>query len=86
MRTTVYQVGDQVIPVDLPRRLVCRVEEACDLALEGGGQILMLRPLDGPWEQGTTLVRLDVAVRPAGRPQCGRGRAQPTETPSRVPC
>jgi hypothetical protein len=71
MRTTVYHVGDQVVPVDLPRRLVCRVEEADDVELGGGscGQILTLRPLDGPWEQGTTLVRLDNAVRPAA----GRG-------------
>jgi hypothetical protein len=71
MRTTVYHVGDQVVPVDLPRRLVCRVEAADDVELGGGacGQILTLRPLDGPWEQGTTLVRLDNAVRPAA----GRG-------------
>ena len=69
MRTTVYQVGDQVVPVDLPRQLVCCVEAADDVAVGGGGagQILTLRPLDGPWEQGTTLVRLDDAVRPAGR-------------------
>ena len=68
MRTTVYQVGDKVVPVDLPRQLVCRVEATDEVALQGGasGQILTLRPLDGPWEQGTTLVRLDSAVRPAG--------------------
>ncbi len=28
MRTTVYQVGDRVVPVDLPRQLVCCVEAA----------------------------------------------------------
>jgi hypothetical protein len=69
MRTTVYQVGDRVVPVDLPRQLVCCVEAADEVAVGGGGtgQILTLRPLDGPWEQGTTLVRLDNAVRPAGR-------------------
>ena len=73
MRTTVYQVGDRVVPVDLPRQLVCCVEATDDVAVEGGaGQILTLRPLDGPWEQGTTLVRLDNAVRPAGRHAGGR--------------
>jgi hypothetical protein len=68
MRTTVYQVGDRVVPVDLPRQLVCCVEAADEVPLQGGacGQILTLRPLDGPWEQGTTLVRFDNAVRPAG--------------------
>ena len=78
MRTTVYQVGDQVVPVDLPRQLVCCVEEADDVAVDGGGagQILTLRPLDGPWEQGTTLVRLDNAVRPAGRHAGGRTTAR----------
>ncbi len=75
MRTTVYQVGDKVVPVDLPRQLVCCVEATDDVAVDGGGagQILTLRPLDGPWEQGTTLVRLDNAVRPAGR--YGEGHA-----------
>jgi hypothetical protein len=69
MRTTVYQVGDQVVPVDLPRQLLCQVESTDEVALADGesGQILTLRPLGGPWEQGTTLVRLDTAVRPAGR-------------------
>jgi hypothetical protein len=74
-------VGDQVVPVDLPRRLVCCVEAADELALGEGacGQILTLRPLDGPWEQGTTLVRLDNAVRPAGRHASSRGtRRRPT--------
>jgi len=68
MRMTVYQVGDRVVPVDLPRPLVCCVEATDEVPLPDGasGQILTLRPLDGPWEQGTTLVRLDSAVRPAG--------------------
>ena len=75
MRTTVYQVGDCVVPVGLPRALVCCVEAADDVELHGGasGQILTLRPLDGPWDQGTTLVRLDTAVRPAGRHRSSGG-------------
>ena len=77
MRTTVYQVGDRVVPLDLPRRLVCRVEATDDVEVGGGaqGQILTLQPLDGPWEQGTTLVRLDDAVRPAERRDAQRGLA-----------
>jgi hypothetical protein len=63
-------VGDRVVPADLPRRLVCRVTATDDVPLRDGdhSQILTLQPLDGPWEQGTTLVRLDSAVRPAGQP------------------
>jgi len=69
MRKTVYQVGDQVVPVDLPRQVVCRVASTDEVPLGDGesAQILTLEPLAGPWEQGTTLVRLDSAVRPAGR-------------------
>jgi hypothetical protein len=83
MRTTSYQVGDRVVPVDLPRPLVCCVEATDEVALGDGasGQILTLRPLDGPWEQGTTLVRLDVAVRPAGRHGSSRSaRREPALT------
>ncbi len=85
MRTTSYQVGDRVVPVDLPRRLVCCVEATDEVALGDGasGQILTLRPLDGPWEQGTTLVRLDVAVRPAGGPPTGHAsRRRPAPAPT----
>jgi hypothetical protein len=85
MRTTVYQVGDRVVPVDLPRRLVCQVESADEVALADGqsGQILTLRPLAGPWEQGTTLVRLDTAVRPAGRHAPSRTHRPPSVTVAR---
>jgi hypothetical protein len=67
MRKTVYQVGDHVVPVDLPRPLLCEVTDADDVPLAGGdsAQILTLQPLGGPWEHGTILVRLDSAVRPA---------------------
>ena len=87
MRTTSYQVGDRVVPVDLPRRLVCCVEATDEVALGDGasGQILTLRPLDGPWEQGTTLVRLDVAVRPAGR-HASPHRAQRRPADTRQAC
>ena len=74
MTKTVYQVGDRVIPADLPRPLLCRVQAADDVALGPGetGQILTLEPLDGPWERGVTLVRLDSAVRPAGTSRTAR--------------
>jgi hypothetical protein len=70
MTKTVYHIGDRVVPADLPRRLVCRVTATDDVPLRDGehAQILTLQPLDGPWEQGTTLVRLDSAVHPAGLP------------------
>lgn len=64
-----YEIGDYVVPSDLPRRWVCRVEEVERRALEGGEtiQILTLAPLEGPWRSGTLLVRLDGSVRPAER-------------------
>ena len=76
-----YQVGDRVIPEDLPRPLVCRVQATDDVPLGAGehGQILTLEPLDGPWERGITLVRLDSAVRPAGTARAWKGD-QPTRT------
>jgi hypothetical protein len=81
MRKTVYQVGDRVVPVDLPRQLVCRVAATDEVPLRDGeaAQILTLQPIGGPWEQGTTLVRLDSAVRPAGRhaSRAGTRRSQP---------
>ena len=85
MRMTVYQVGDRVVPVDLPRQLVCCVEATDEVPLPDGacGQILTLRPLDGPWEQGTTLVRLDTAVRPVG---CYADDAAPRRQPLAAAC
>jgi len=61
-----YEIGDYVVPSDLPRRWVCRVAEVERRALSGGEtvQILTLSPLAGPWRPGTQLVRLDGSVRP----------------------
>ena len=88
MRKTVYQVGDQVVPVDLPRPLVCEVTAADDVPLAGGdsAQILTLQPLAGPWENGTSLVRLDSAVRPAGRHGSVEGRRRAAALPAAASC
>jgi hypothetical protein len=61
-----YDVGDYVFPVDLPRRVVCRVDAVDRVAIQGGDmiQILTLAPLGGPWREGTRLIRLDGAVAP----------------------
>jgi hypothetical protein len=65
----VYQPGDYVYPVDLPRRLLCRVAGADSGCTEGGAfQILTLEPLEGPWRawrDGNLVVRLDEDVLPA---------------------
>jgi len=63
-----YAVGDYVFPVDLPRRVVCRVDAVDRVAIQGGEmiQILTLAPLGGPWRPGTRLIRLDGAVAPVG--------------------
>jgi hypothetical protein len=63
-----YDVGDYVFPVDLPRRVVCRVDAVDRVAIQGGEmiQILTLAPLGGPWRPGTRLIRLDGAVAPVG--------------------
>jgi hypothetical protein len=61
-----YRPGDWVIPTDLPHTHVCRVLRAERLpARAGGGQILTLLPLGGPWPPATELVRLDHGVRAA---------------------
>jgi len=62
-----YEVGDYVFPVDLPRRVICRVDAVDRVAIQGGEmiQILTLTPLAGPWRPGTHLIRLDGAVAPA---------------------
>lgn len=73
-----YDIGDYVFPVDLPRRVVCRVDAVDRVAIEGGEmiQILTLAPLGGPWRPGTQLIRLDGAVAPVDerlkRPRASR--------------
>ena len=73
-----YDVGDYVFPVDLPRRVVCRVDAVDRVAIQGGEmiQILTLAPLGGPWRPGTRLIRLDGAVAPVDerlrRPRASR--------------
>ena len=59
-----YEVGDFVIPVDLPRIFVCYVTNAYPIG-QGDDQILELQPLDGPWPVGTLLIRMDHMVRAA---------------------
>jgi hypothetical protein len=68
-----YKRGDYVFPGDLPRRFLCMVSDTETLRLgNSDGQILKLSPLEGPWPQGTFLIRLDHGVRPALR---GRTRS-----------
>jgi len=63
-----YHTGDFVYPTDLPRRFLCRVTEEESFPVETGtAQILKLAPLEGPWPEGTLLVRPDVWVRAARR-------------------
>lgn len=77
----IYQPGDYVYPADLPRPMLCRVQEAEPAeARTGGGQILILEPLDGPWPHGTTLIRLDGAVVPAWPRQLRKLGARPGTT------
>lgn len=74
----IYDVGDYVYPMDLPRRVVCRVAAVDRVAIAGGDliQILTLAPLAGPWRPGTQLIRLDGAVAPVterrARPRASR--------------
>ena len=63
-----YHTGDFVYPTDLPRRFLCRVTEEESFRVQTGtSQILKLAPLEGPWPEGTLLVRPDVWVRSARR-------------------
>jgi len=73
-----YRTGDYVYPVDLPRRLLCRVRQAENLgASSTRAQILKLEPLEGPWAPGTELVRLDEWVAPAEPRRLWQGGPRP---------
>jgi hypothetical protein len=68
-----YEVGDFVIPVDLPRTFVCYVTNTHPIGQEDG-QLLELQPLDGPWPIGTLLIRMDDMVCVAGPVEVGLAR------------
>ncbi len=73
-----YQPGDYVCPADLPRPIVCRVQDVESLTVgRDVSQVLKLEPLDGPWPAGTLLIRLDAAVVPAPARTSWQGRAFP---------
>jgi hypothetical protein len=60
--------GDYVYPVDLPRRILCRVTGVETATTRTGAvQILTLEALDKPWSDwdGPLIVRFDADVRPA---------------------
>ncbi len=61
---TTYSLGDYVVPIDLPRKFLCRVTYAH--GVDGTPlQVLELTPLEGPWPRSTRLVRGSDWVRPA---------------------
>ena len=75
-----YEPGDHVYPCDLPCWFLCRVERVESFRVgDGLTQILELQPLEGPWPEGTRLVRLDGAVAQAPTRELWRrhGRVQP---------
>jgi len=60
-----YDRGDYVFLVDLPRPFLCRVLDAETFTVGSSrSQMLKLAPLDGPWPADTTLIRLDHCVKP----------------------
>ena len=69
-----YQVGEFVIPIDLPRVFVCYVTNAYPIGQEDD-QLLELQPLDGPWPVGTLLIRMDHMVRTASPVEVGLAQA-----------
>ncbi len=65
-----FRTGDYVIPVDLPRSVLCRVAQAESAHTSTGAfQILTLEPLQGPWREEhprDPVIRFDQDVRRAG--------------------
>jgi len=59
-----FRTGDYVYPVDLPRRVLCRVT---GVETSDGVQILTLQALEKPWSDldAPLIVRFDGDVRPA---------------------
>jgi len=71
-----YQPGDYVCPADLPRPIICRVEDVESLRVgREVSQVLKLEPLEGPWPAGTLLIRLDATVVPVPARTLWRGGA-----------
>ena len=78
-----YEPGDLVYPVDLPRRVLCRVIARRSITTRGCvSQILRLEPIEGQsWHPAVTLVRRVDLVLPvrlgdlwrAGGPLAHRG-------------
>src|SRR5207302_4277959 len=69
-----YQPGDYVCPADLPRPIICRVEDVESLRVgREVSQVLKLEPLEGPWPAGTLLIRLDATVVPVPARTLWRG-------------
>jgi hypothetical protein len=81
-----YHTGDFVYPTDLPRRFLCRVTEEESFRVQTGtAQILKLAPLEGPWPEGTVLVRPDVCVRAAPRGSGGAAARALARRPAPAP-
>jgi hypothetical protein len=60
---SMFQAGDHVYPLDLPKRYLCRVVSTEEWKVHGKAcQVLKLQPLEGPWPKGTLLVRADKNV------------------------
>src|SRR5437660_3512528 len=81
-----YQPGDYVYPADLPRPIICRVEDVESLRVgREVSQVLKLEPLEGPWPAGTLLIRLDATVVPVPARTLWRGGGFPPPPRQRPP-